>query len=152
MKQTAVKWLRDLYENRPAYEEFILEEEWEEALKMEKEQLMDAYIEASPNLEDIIKEASEGYYNETFNTKEDLDDIKYVHKNLIKGLKVPLIERNIEEPSMTFATSEQIAQHIEDLKTLDMTGYEVEKQGWIQQWEEALKVQKQWELNQNKDE
>ena len=111
MKKTAVKWLRDLYENRPAYEEFILEEEWEEALKMEKEQLMDAYIEASPNLEDIIKEASEGYYNETFNTKEDLDDIKYVHKNLIKGLKVPLIERNIEEPSMTFATSEQIAQH-----------------------------------------
>ena len=49
-------------------------------------------------------------------------------------------------------TSEQIAQHIEDLKTLDMTGYEVEKQGWIQQWEEALRVQKEWELNQNKDE
>ena len=56
------------------------------------------------------------------------------------------------EPYMTFITSEQIAQHIEDLKTLDMTGYEVEKQGWIHQWEKALKVQKQWELNQNKDE
>jgi len=37
-------------------------------------------------------------------------------------------------------------------KTLDMTGYEVEKQGWIHQWEKALKVQKQWGLNQNKDE
>ena len=85
-------------------------------------------------------------------SKEDLDDIKYVHKNLIKGLKVPLIERNIEEPFLTVMTSEQIAQHIEDLKTLDMTGYEVEKQGWIQQWEEALRVQKEWELNQNKDE
>jgi HEPN domain-containing protein len=39
-------------------------------LEKEKEVIMDAYIEASPNLEDIIKEAAEGYYNETFNTKE----------------------------------------------------------------------------------
>ena len=56
------------------------------------------------------------------------------------------------EPFLTVITSEQIVQHIEDLKTLDMTGYEVEKQGYIRQWEEALRVQKQWELNQNKDE
>ena len=41
MKQTAVEWLRDLYENRPTYEECILEDEWEEALKMEKEQMID---------------------------------------------------------------------------------------------------------------
>jgi HEPN domain-containing protein len=39
-------------------------------LEKEKEVIMDAYIEASPNLEDIIKEAAEGYYNKTFNTKE----------------------------------------------------------------------------------
>lgn len=58
------------------------------------------------------------------------------------------IERNIEEPFLTVMTSEQIAQHIEDLKTLDMIGYG----GFIQQWEEALRVQKEWELNQNKDE
>jgi hypothetical protein len=73
MKQTAVEWLRDLYENRPAYEECILEDEWEEALKMEKEQMVDFandllaqndvnYI-AVPNL-------AEQYYNETFNTNE----------------------------------------------------------------------------------
>ena len=39
-------------------------------LEKEKEVIMDAYIEASPNLEDIIKEAAVEYYNKTFNTKE----------------------------------------------------------------------------------
>lgn len=29
-------------------------------------------------------------------TKEDLDDIKYVHKNLMEGLKVPLTKVNKE--------------------------------------------------------
>ena len=41
MKQTAVEWLRDLYENQPAYDEFILDEQWEKALEMEKEQMVD---------------------------------------------------------------------------------------------------------------
>ena len=39
-------------------------------LEKEKEVIMDAYIEASPNLEDIIKEAAVEYYNKTFKTKE----------------------------------------------------------------------------------
>jgi hypothetical protein len=37
MKQTAVEWLRDLYENQPAYDEFILDEQWQKAIEMEKE-------------------------------------------------------------------------------------------------------------------
>jgi hypothetical protein len=41
MKQTAVEWLRDLYENQPTYDEFILDEQWEKALEMEKEQMVD---------------------------------------------------------------------------------------------------------------
>ena len=41
MKKTAVEWLRDLYENQPTYDEFILDEQWEKALEMEKEQMVD---------------------------------------------------------------------------------------------------------------
>jgi hypothetical protein len=73
MKQTAVEWLRDLYENRPAYEECILEDEWEEALKMEKEQMIDAWSNGWLNdyqSDEDVKNSAEQYYNETFNTNE----------------------------------------------------------------------------------
>ena len=73
MKQTAVEWLRDLYENRPAYEECILEDEWEEALKMEKEQIVKAWENGWENdsvRDDEVESAAIKYYNETFNTKE----------------------------------------------------------------------------------
>jgi hypothetical protein len=73
MKQTAVEWLRDLYENRPAYEECILEDEWEEALKMEKEQMVDAWSDGWLNdyqSDEDVKNSAEHYYNETFNTKD----------------------------------------------------------------------------------
>ena len=68
MKQTAVEWLRDLYENRPAYEECILEDEWEEALKMEKEQIKDAYKQGTCHHGDGYT-ATE-YYEETFKANE----------------------------------------------------------------------------------
>ena len=55
------EWKKLTYSGKPSIERY---------LEKEKEVIMDAYIEASPNLEDIIKEAAEGYYNETFNTKE----------------------------------------------------------------------------------
>jgi hypothetical protein len=42
----------------------------EQAKEMEMHQILNTYIEASPKLGDIIKEASERYYNETFNTNE----------------------------------------------------------------------------------
>ena len=64
-KQTAVEWLRDLYENQPAYDEFILDEQWEKAIKMEKQQIIDAYETSH-----ISMMTSEQYYNETFNTEE----------------------------------------------------------------------------------
>jgi hypothetical protein len=73
MKQTAVEWLRDLYENRPAYEECILEDEWEEALKMEKEQMVDAWSDGWLNdyqSDEDVKNSAEQYYNKTFNTNE----------------------------------------------------------------------------------
>ena len=39
------------------------------AKEMEKEQIIDTYIEAGANLEDIIKEEAENYYNETFKSE-----------------------------------------------------------------------------------
>jgi hypothetical protein len=71
MKQTAVEWLRDLYENQPAYDEFILDEQWQKAIEMEKEQIIDAniagmeFIPVDPNRH---QEDAEQYYNETFKT------------------------------------------------------------------------------------
>jgi hypothetical protein len=72
MKQTAVEWLRDLYENRPAYEECILEDEWEEALKMEKEQIEDAFEESrlTHPMIGFKHETFEDYYKKTFKTNE----------------------------------------------------------------------------------
>ena len=73
MKQTAVEWLRDLYENQPAYEEYILDEQWEKALEMEKEQMIDAWSNGWLNdyqSDEDVKNSAEQYYNETFNTKE----------------------------------------------------------------------------------
>jgi len=71
MKQTAVEWLRDLYENQPAYDEFILDEQWEKAIEMEKEQIINANrdgVDMVVDKKDFI--SGEQYYNETFNTKE----------------------------------------------------------------------------------
>jgi len=73
MKQTAVEWLRDLYENQPAYEEYILDEQWEKALEMEKEQMIDAWSNGWLNdyqSDEDVKNSAEHYYNETFNKKE----------------------------------------------------------------------------------
>ena len=73
MKKTAVEWLRDLYENQPAYDEFILDEQWQKAIEMEKEQIIDAniagmeFIPVDPNR---YQEDAEEYYNITFNTNE----------------------------------------------------------------------------------
>jgi hypothetical protein len=71
MKQTAVEWLRDLYENQPAYDESILDEQWQKAIEMEKEQIMDAYDAGQLHFwPDEFLQRGEYYYNETFNTNE----------------------------------------------------------------------------------
>ena len=73
MKQTAVEWLKDLYENQDAYDEFILDEQWQKAIEMEKEQIIDAWIDGDNSdclSEQDSSDFAEQYYNETFNTKE----------------------------------------------------------------------------------
>jgi hypothetical protein len=77
MKQTAVEWLRDLYENQPAYDESILDEQWEKALEMEKEMIIEtsknSYIAGYLDNQAKVDDSSnfpEDYYNENFNTNE----------------------------------------------------------------------------------
>ena len=72
MKQTAVEWLRDLYENQPAYDEFIIDEQWEKAIEMEKEQIEDAFEESrlTHPMIGFKHETFEDYYKKTFNTNE----------------------------------------------------------------------------------
>ena len=70
MKQTAVEWLRSMYESRPAYEECILDEEWEQAKEMEKKDMIEfsqqvfrnRYNEVHQSLTKIATDT----YNETY--------------------------------------------------------------------------------------
>jgi hypothetical protein len=66
MKQTAVEWLRDLYENQPAYDESILDEQWQKALEMEKEQMIDWYATGQADTVNMYEQ----HLNKTFNTNE----------------------------------------------------------------------------------
>ena len=79
MKQTAVQWLRDLYENQPAYDESILDEQWQKALEMEKEKhekfnkfLNDEKKLGISDLKTVerIQWYYNTYFNETFNSNE----------------------------------------------------------------------------------
>ena len=72
MKQTAVEWLQQALEDTILTHEQIMQTIFlfEEAKDIEKHQILNTYIEASPKRGDILKEASERYYNETFNTNE----------------------------------------------------------------------------------
>jgi len=69
-KQTAVEWLEEMYNSRPAYEEFISYEEFEQAKEMEKEQIMDAYNKGTVHgidyPESTLPITGEQYYNETY--------------------------------------------------------------------------------------
>jgi acetolactate synthase small subunit len=76
MKQTAVEWIFLQMENLITKakvtdmdnNDFVISKVklLQQAKEMEKQQIIDAYIEASPRLEDITKESAEQYYNETF--------------------------------------------------------------------------------------
>lgn len=66
-KQTAVEWLvEQLIPKASATYDTTTCNAIEKAKAMEKEQIKDAYIEASANLEDITKGAAEQYYTETY--------------------------------------------------------------------------------------
>jgi hypothetical protein len=59
MKQTAVEWLKEIYDSCNNYEKFISNIDWEQAKEMEKEQIIDAYNNGD-------NRSAELYYNETF--------------------------------------------------------------------------------------
>jgi hypothetical protein len=63
-KQTAVEWLREQYDNNP--ESFIIEDEFEKALQMEKEQIKDAYFIGGHNMKNNRYKGMHEYYNETY--------------------------------------------------------------------------------------
>jgi hypothetical protein len=76
MKQTAVEWLRELYENQPAYDDFILDEQWEQAKAIEKWQMIDfarLCLNKAKDL-DILSAFMnvQQYYNETYGGKDQL--------------------------------------------------------------------------------
>jgi hypothetical protein len=80
MKQTAIEWyeseinaLFEKYDDKKISKiEFMIMKHnlFYPAKEMEKHQILNTYIEASPKRGDILKEASERYYNEIFNTNE----------------------------------------------------------------------------------
>jgi hypothetical protein len=79
MEQTAVEWLRKIYNSKPAFEESISPEEFEQAKQIEKEQIIHAYNKGyqdgeidSLDLkhEDVqFFEDAEKYYKETYGTE-----------------------------------------------------------------------------------
>ena len=68
-QQTAVNWL---LENLQKVHKMDWDLVFIQAELMEKKQIIEAYIEASENLEDIIKEAAEQYYKETYGRESQI--------------------------------------------------------------------------------
>jgi HEPN domain-containing protein len=70
-KQTAVEWLHDTWGNYPDLWSWEKIQEWfDQAKEMEKEQIVDAYVECwKANMPDgyECKKSAEEYYNETYN-------------------------------------------------------------------------------------
>ena len=68
-KVSSIDWLRSLYENRPVFEEFISDDEWEQAKAMHKEEIIGAVGVGSQFDRDYLygyHDKAEQYYNETF--------------------------------------------------------------------------------------
>ncbi len=62
MKRTAVEWLKYLYENQG---EYVMDDQWKEALEMEKEQMIDfAYKYGNLTLRQIADAFDNEYKNE----------------------------------------------------------------------------------------
>jgi len=76
-KMTAVEWLQEQYNQCPRWEEQILEEDWEKAKEMEKEQIIQAITKTIIGSNVIygngypeVIHTAEQYYNETFKSDE----------------------------------------------------------------------------------
>jgi HEPN domain-containing protein len=63
--KTALQWL---FEKLPTIDKHdpYYEQIFQEALELERMQIISTYIDASPRLEDITKGAAEDYYEKTF--------------------------------------------------------------------------------------
>ena len=72
MKQTAVEWLEERYNDPLLKDNFISKEEFQKAKAMEKEQIMDAYLNDRPKagIDKVLKlwDQAEQYYTSTFNS------------------------------------------------------------------------------------
>ena len=74
MKQTAVEWLKEIYDSCNNYEKFIANIDWEQAKEMEKEQIIESFSHGVINHHDAFKnenkfENGEQYYNENFKSE-----------------------------------------------------------------------------------
>ena len=70
MKQTAVEWLQDTWGNYPDLCTWDKIQEWfEQAKEMEKEQIIAAAADHSYPTEEIALKYAEQYYNETFKSE-----------------------------------------------------------------------------------
>jgi hypothetical protein len=73
MKQTAVEWLKEIYDSCNTYEKFISNLDWEQAKEMEKEKTIDFARHCLDKAKDLdILTAFmnvEQYYNETFKSE-----------------------------------------------------------------------------------
>jgi hypothetical protein len=63
-EQTAVEWLKELWDKQEPFEKFIQPEQFEQAKQMEKKQIINAVYNAMEF--DRIVEAAEKYYNKTY--------------------------------------------------------------------------------------
>lgn len=70
---TPIEWLEKLYDSRPAYEEFILPEEFEQAKQMEKERLKQEFI-AGYNIG--YTDAQCNHINDADNTAQEREYIR----------------------------------------------------------------------------
>ena len=71
MKQTAVSWLIQTMHNSQSMEQPQIDEVFEQAKEMEKQQIIDAYTDED-NIQwdkQLRTRAAEQYYNNTFNNK-----------------------------------------------------------------------------------
>lgn len=69
-KQTAVEWLREIYDSCNNYEKFIANIDWEQAKEMEKEKLEQFYNHGQwAVIENGHGECFEDYYNRTFKSE-----------------------------------------------------------------------------------
>ena len=62
--KTAVEWLKEIYDSCNTHEKFISNSDWEQAKEMEKEQIIEAWVDGVINW-DSEKEAQQ-YYKVTF--------------------------------------------------------------------------------------